>query len=43
MKLMQTLKGLNINIKKISLLNTRRFAQNLEIKNNEKPELMVRS
>lgn len=43
MKLMKTIKGLNINIKKISLLNTRRFAQNLEVKNNEKPELMVRS
>lgn len=43
MKLMKTLKGLNINIKKISLMNTRRFAQNFEVKSNEKPELMVRS
>ena len=43
MKLMKNLKGLNINIKKNSLLNTRRFVQNFEVKSNEKPELMVRS
>ncbi len=43
MKLLKSVKGISMSFKKNAFVNNKRFTQNLEIKNQEKPELMVRS
>lgn len=43
MKLLKSFKGISMSFKKNAFVNNKRFTQNLEIKNQEKPELMVRS
>lgn len=43
MKLLKSFKGIGMSFKKNAFINNKRFTHNLEIKNQEKPELMVRS